>query len=197
MITQISSKLIANKKIIVNAIGFQLAWFICVQGNDLFAVLVVTALIILYQMMFNTRLKTWKVLIVFVLLGYLGDGVISIIFNLAYSSSLNDGNDLNVLAPLWLLSLWLAFATTLNHSMRWLFKTPYLTVFVALFFVPISYFAGITMSGSTFSTSTGSFNIGSLTNGTFFLVEGVWWAILLVSYKRIAESHIASEVVNV
>jgi hypothetical protein len=197
MLTQISSKLLANKKIIVNAIGFQLAWFICVQGNDLFAVLAATVLIILYLMMFNTRLKTWKVLIAFALLGYLGDGIISIIFSLDYSGSLNDGNHLNVLAPLWLLSLWLAFATTLNHSMQWLFKTPYLTVFVALFFVPISYFAGITMSGSTFSASTGSFNIGSLANGSFFIAEGVWWAILLVSYKRITESHSASEVSSV
>jgi hypothetical protein len=81
--------------------------------------------------------------------------------------------------------------------MQWLFKTPYLTVFVALFFVPISYFAGITMSGSTFSASTGSFNIGSLANGSFFIAEGVWWAILLVSYKRITESHSASEVSSV
>jgi hypothetical protein len=197
MLTQVSSKLLANKKIIVNAIGFQLAWFICVQGNDLFAALAAIALIILYQMMFNTRLKTWKILIAFALLGYLGDGIISIIFNLDYSGSLDDGSHLSVLAPLWLLSLWLAFATTLNHSMQWLFKTPYLTVFVALFFVPISYFAGITMSGSTFSASAGSFNIGSLANGSFFIVEGLWWAILLVSYKRIAESYTASVVSSV
>jgi hypothetical protein len=197
MLTQVSSKLLANKKIIVNAIGFQLAWFICVQGNDFFAALAAIALIILYQMMFNTRLKTWKILIAFALLGYLGDGIISIIFNLDYSGSLDDGSHLSVLAPLWLLSLWLAFATTLNHSMQWLFKTPYLTVFVALFFVPISYFAGITMSGSTFSASAGSFNIGSLANGSFFIVEGLWWAILLVSYKRIAESYTASVVSSV
>jgi hypothetical protein len=192
MLTQVSSKLLANKKIIVNAIGFQLAWFICVQGNDFFAALAAIASIILYQMMFNTRLKTWKILIAFALLGYLGDGIISIIFNLDYSGSLDDGNHLSVLAPLWLLSLWLAFATTLNHSMQWLFKTPYLTVFVALFFVPISYFAGITMSGSTFSASASSFNIGSMANGSFFIVEGLWWAILLVSYKRIARAYTAS-----
>jgi hypothetical protein len=192
MLTQVSSKLLANKKIIVNAIGFQLAWFICVQGNDFFAALAAIASIIFYQMMFNTRLKTWKILIAFALLGYLGDGIISIIFNLDYSGSLDDGNHLSVLAPLWLLSLWLAFATTLNHSMQWLFKTPYLTVFVALFFVPISYFAGITMSGSTFSASASSFNIGSMANGSFFIVEGLWWAILLVSYKRIARAYTAS-----
>jgi hypothetical protein len=197
MFTQVSSKLFANKKIIVNAIGFQLAWFICVQGNDFFAALAAIASIILYQMMFNTPLKTWKILIAFALLGYLGDGIISIIFNLDYSGSLNGGNHSNVLSPVWLLSLWLAFATTLNHSMQWLFKTPYLTVFVALFFVPISYFAGITMSGSNFSTSSESLNIGSLANGSFFIVEGLWWAILLISYKRITESHIASELSNV
>jgi hypothetical protein len=197
MFTQISSKLLDNKKIIVNAIGFQLAWFICVQGNNLFAALAAIALIILYQMMFKTNSKKWKVLIAFALLGYLGDGIISVIFYLDYSGSFNGGNDSSMLAPLWLFSLWLAFATTLNHSMQWLFKTPYLTVFVALFFVPISYFAGIAMSGSTFSSSMGSFNTGSLANGSFFIAEGLWWAILLVGYQRITASYTAGEVSNV
>lgn len=196
MLTEINKACIANKKLIVNAIGFQLAWFICVQGHNLYAAFAAIALLSLYQLMFNTQSKTWKALIAFSLIGYLGDGIIAMMLNLNYLGSFNintNANDsfnesfnknINILAPLWLLSLWLAFATTLNHSMQWLFKTPYLTVFIALFFVPISYFAGIKLSGSTFVLSS-----SSIPYWTFFIAEGVWWAILLMGYQKFTTSQ--------
>lgn len=191
MLTEIKKTFISNKKLIVNAIGFQLVWFICVQGHTLYAVIATLALLSLYQLMFNTQSKTWKALIAFCLIGYFGDGLIATMFNLNYfgSISINQNTDvvlnqsINLLAPLWLLGLWFAFATTLNHSMQWLFKTPFLTVFISLFFVPISYFAGIQLSGSTFI-----FSSNSIPDWTFFIAEGIWWAILLMSYQKLTGS---------
>ena len=46
-------------------------------------------------------------------------------------------------APYWMVALWGAFATTLNHSLRWLTRRP---VFAALFGAvggPIAYSAGV------------------------------------------------------
>jgi hypothetical protein len=186
MLTLAYSKFLTNKNSIINAIGFQLVWFICVQGNDLNAVVAVIALLVIYLMMFRTDLKILMGLTVFSLVGYLGDGIIAMIFHLDYLGSFNYNDHLNFLAPVWLLGLWIGFATTLNHSMQWLFKTPFLTVFIALFLVPVSYFAGIKLSGSTFFTSTDIFSSGSRVNEFFFVAEGIWWAALLIGYKKLS-----------
>jgi hypothetical protein len=111
------SKFVANKNSIINAMGFQLVWFICVQGNDLNAAIAVIALLVIYWMMFRPEFKILMGLTVFSLVGYLGDGIIAMIFHLDYLGSLNYNDHLNFLAPVWLSGLWLGFATTLNHSM--------------------------------------------------------------------------------
>jgi hypothetical protein len=186
MLALLYAKFLDHKNSIINAIGFQLVWFICVQGNDLNAAVAVIALLVVYLMMFRTEFKVLMGLTVFSLIGYLGDGIIAMLFQLDYLGSLDYNDNLNFLAPLWLLGLWLGFATTMNHSMQWLFKTPYLTIFIALFLVPISYFAGITLSGSTFSTSIAPLSAGSMPNELFFVTEGIWWAVLLTGYKKLS-----------
>lgn len=166
---QLNKLLLLNKKLIVNAIAFQIVWFICVQGNNLNAALAAIVLLSLHQLMFKLELKTWPVLIGFSLLGFLGDSALAKIFQLDYSDHLDP------LAPLWLLFLWLSFATTANHSMKWLFSSPYLTVFVAIFIVPISYLVGIKLSASTL---LGSYPL-------FYISEGIWWAVLLIGYGKL------------
>jgi hypothetical protein len=186
MLALLYSKFLANKNSIINAMGFQFVWFICVQGNDLNAAVATAALLIIYLIMFRTELKILMGLAIFSLIGYLGDGIIAMLFHLDYLGSLNYNDHLNFLAPVWLLGLWVGFATTLNHSMQWLFKTPLLTILIALFLVPLSYFAGINLSGSTFSTSINSLSSGSIPNELFFVAEGIWWAVLLISYKKLS-----------
>jgi hypothetical protein len=188
MLALLYSKFLANKNNIINAVGFQLVWFVCVQGNDLNAAVAVVSMLVVHLMTFRTDFKILIGLIVFSLVGYLGDGIIATLFNLNYLGSLDYNDDLNFLAPIWLLGLWIGFATTLNHSMQWLFKTPLLTVFIALFLVPVSYFAGIKLSGSTFFISIGALNTGSVPNELFFVAEGVWWAVLLIGYKKLSTS---------
>lgn len=201
-------RIIDNKQIIANAIGFQLVWFVCVQGNSIYAVIAALALLVLYHLTFRTNLKTWKALCIFSVLGYLGDGVIAYAFQLNYAevkslvpssisaeaASLSTGSIEStlppLLAPLWLLSLWVAFATTLNHSMKWILKTPLLTTAIALFLVPLSYLAGIKFSNSQFMVSSSDSNIVM-----FFLVEGLWWALLLSAYKK-TESFNTNSVIS-
>jgi hypothetical protein len=197
MLALLYSKFLANKNNIINAVGFQLVWFVCVQGNDLNAAVAVVSLLVVYLMMFGTDFKILFGLIVFSLVGYIGDGIIAMLFHLDYLGSLDYNDHLNFLAPVWLLGLWIGFATTLNHSMQWLFKTPFLTVFIALFLVPVSYFAGIKLSGSTFFTSTGTLSSGSISNELFFVAEGIWWAVLLIGYKKLSTSSQIIEVKHV
>jgi hypothetical protein len=179
MLARISAKLQLNKKsllnikLIINAVSFQVVWFICVQGNNLNAALATIFMLSLHQLIFKINLNIWPLLIAFSLLGYLGDSVIAKLLLIEYSDNLNP------LAPLWLLSLWLSFATTLNYSMQWLFKTPYLIICIALFIVPLSYLAGINLSDSTLS---GPYAL-------FYISEGIWWAALLMGYKKLATSN--------
>lgn len=46
------------------------------------------------------------------------------------------------LAPYWMTALWLAFATTLNHSLRWLMVRPALAAVVGAIGGPLAYLAG-------------------------------------------------------
>lgn len=46
------------------------------------------------------------------------------------------------IAPYWMLSLWAAFATTLNHSLRWLMRRPSVAALAGAVFGPLAYLAG-------------------------------------------------------
>lgn len=46
------------------------------------------------------------------------------------------------IAPFWMLGLWIAFATTLNHSLRWLMRRPAVAALGGAVFGPLAYLAG-------------------------------------------------------
>jgi hypothetical protein len=46
------------------------------------------------------------------------------------------------LAPAWMLALWVAFATTLNHSLRWLMSRPAAAALGGALGGPLAYLAG-------------------------------------------------------
>ena len=46
------------------------------------------------------------------------------------------------IAPYWMLALWVAFATTLNHSLRWLMRRPVAAALSGAVFGPLAYLAG-------------------------------------------------------
>lgn len=46
------------------------------------------------------------------------------------------------IAPYWMLALWVAFATTLNHSLSWLMRRPIVAALGGAVFGPLAYLAG-------------------------------------------------------
>jgi hypothetical protein len=74
-----------------------------------------------------------------------------------------------ILCPLWLVFLWLAFASTLNVSLRWLRGRSALASMAGLVFAPLSYWAGARLGALTFSGHP----LGDLA------IIGSVWAILL------------------
>lgn len=175
-----------DTKLFINALLFQAVWLVCVQGNNLYAVIATVLLLIINQVMFKTRLKFLALLLIFSFIGYVGDNVISSALRLHYTNNfiLFPQSELSItLAPLWLLSLWIAFSTTLNHSLAWLQKSPYIAFLIGGLLVPLSYLAGINLSNSEFLATASNPNINVI--GLFYIIEGLWWALLLTSYQQI------------
>ena len=55
-------------------------------------------------------------------------------------------------APYWMLCLWTAFATTLNHSLRWLMNRPVAAALAGAVGGPLAYLAGAKLGALTIAT---------------------------------------------
>jgi len=167
-----------TKFIIVNALAFQVVWFICVQGNNTLALAAGVMAILFHFAIFKPD-QTERTLMAWVIgLGILGD---NLILNTGFVEYSNSYTLLNFsFSPLWLVALWFAFGTTLLHSMRWLLESPKLAGLLGFLVVPFSYYAGIKLSDSVLAEGMAGY--------LFFVLEGTLWACLLfiasVSYKR-------------
>jgi hypothetical protein len=56
------------------------------------------------------------------------------------------------LAPYWMLSLWIVFATTLNHSLRWLMMRPVAAALAGGVGGPLAYLAGAKLGALSITT---------------------------------------------
>ena len=89
----------------------------------------------------------------------------------AYTSGLfNDS-----LAPYWIITMWMLFATTLNVSLRWLRGREALAVVFGLVGGPLTYLAGQKLGGIT------------LVNETAALVAlAIGWAVIMPILLRLS-----------
>jgi len=158
----------------INAIGFQLTWWACVWGAArgwpglgplaaglLWAVHLAGA----QRPGLELRLQ-----LVAVLLGFA--------FETAFLQSGRIQFEAAWLAgwpPVWMLALWLAFATTLNRSLRWLRTRPVLAAGLGGVGGLLSYLAGEHMGAATL--------LGGLS--TLVLI-GLGWAVLTPLLCRLA-----------
>ena len=105
---------------LLNFVAYQLAWFACVLGaahhlasaGAAFAIAVTAVHLALRRDASELRLVACAAAI-----GFLVDSALVRTHFVEFASTNLDG-----WAPYWMVSLWMAFATTLNHSLRWLMK---------------------------------------------------------------------------
>jgi hypothetical protein len=81
------------------------------------------------------------------------------------------------LAPYWIITMWMLFATTLNVSMRWLRGKPRLAALFGLIGGPVTYFAGEELGG-----------IVLLNPIAASLALAIGWAIIMPVLMRLSES---------
>jgi Protein of unknown function (DUF2878). len=157
--------------VIGNALGFQLLWLLCVQGNNILAVAATAIALIGHWRWVANFSDEWRLVVTFALCGLLSESIIANLGLIQFHGVIglqSIGLPL-YLAPPWLVCLWAMMATTLRHSLIFLDCRPLLAVVLALVFVPLSYFAGAKISGSI------------LVDPMYLplLVEGLIWAVAL------------------
>lgn len=135
---------------IVNFVLFQLAWFACVlgaaQGHPWFGPLTVAAVVAYHLARARRPGPELALLAVAAAIGLLFDSALVATGWLSYPS----GQWHPMLAPYWIVSMWVAFATTLNLSLNWLKGRPALSVAFGAIGGPMAYLAGAALGGVSF-----------------------------------------------
>lgn len=84
-------------------------------------------------------------------------------------------------APLWIVALWVNFATTINVSLAWVKRSFWLAALFGMFGGPLAFAAGEAMGAVTFGDPVWS-----------LVIIGAGWAVLLPLFALIAETIIDS-----
>jgi hypothetical protein len=153
-----------------NFVFFQLGWFACVLGaanhQVLWAVLASWAYIAFHVWCSPTPKIEISLLIKALVFGVAADALIMhlgyIDFGTAWPSP--------YLPPLWMGTLWVLVATTINGSLSWLHGRPILAAVLGGICGPLSYEAGIRLGA-------GEWGPGGQLAG--FILLGVIWAIAM------------------
>ena len=128
--------------VLLNAIVFKIAWVSTIFGgaNELPYVgpLAVAVAIGIHLWLAAEPARELTLVLLAGAIGLAWDSVMVSAGWLSYPS----GTIVSGLAPYWIVTMWMLFATTLNVTFRWLHARLPLAAFLGAFFGPLSYLAG-------------------------------------------------------
>ncbi len=149
---------------LINIVSFYLGWFACLLGAihnmPWLGALVMAALLTLHLFLTENRAQELRFILV---TGLFGTGLDSLLMLSGLYIFTN--HTLSWLCPVWIPALWMGFASTLNHSMRWLHGRYGLACLFGATGGPLSYYAGVSLGALTFVPSTGT---------TLIVLAAVW-----------------------
>jgi Protein of unknown function (DUF2878) len=133
---------ISTPLLLANIVSFQAGWFACVLGAARgwwwLGPLLVAAIAGAWLLV-APRPRGLAVLLALTgIVGLCWDSWLAVLGLIAYPP----GPLSPPLAPVWILAMWVSFATTLNVSLRWLRGRSWLAVLVGAVLAPLAYFAG-------------------------------------------------------
>ncbi len=125
-----------------NFVAYEVAWFACVLGAAKglpWAGAAVASIVTFAHIALSGRARAEVMLVVTAAsIGLLVDSALAGSGYIAFESGVwADG-----WAPYWMVSLWAAFATTLNHSLRWLVGRPVIAILLGAIGGSLAYMAG-------------------------------------------------------
>ena len=125
----------------INFIAFQIVWFAAVGGAAKaiwWAGPVALVIFVLYHFRSGVAVRgDFKLMWLALVLGFVTDTLMAASGLSTYSSPV----PVAPFAPLWILSLWVGFALTLNHSLHYLNSRPLIVAPLAAVLGPISYYS--------------------------------------------------------
>ncbi len=138
---------------LINIASFYFGWFACLLGAThkmpWLGVLTMAALLALHLFLTANRVQELRLILVTGLLGTSLDSLFML--NGLYTFT---HHTLSWLCPAWVSALWMGFASTLNHSMRWLHGRYHLACLFGAVGGPLSYYAGVSLGALSFVPST-------------------------------------------
>lgn len=125
-----------------NLAAYQIAWFAVVlsaaAGKPWIGATLALILIAVHVMGSSNRRGELELICAASMIGVLVDSMLAWGGHLAFSS----GVWAQGWSPYWMVALWAAFATTLNHSLAWLTRRPLLAALLGAIAGPLAYAAG-------------------------------------------------------
>lgn len=136
--------------IVINAALFQIVWFACVIGGAnglLWPAVISFGALAVWQLPAKRRHSTdIKLLITAIVLGLMFDSLWVQLGFLEFA----DQRPFSMLAPAWIIILWMGFALTINHSLTWINIHPALPALLGAICGPSSYLAGMKLGAVSY-----------------------------------------------
>lgn len=148
-----------KQHLIVNAVVFQAAWFLCVLGGSIVAVATTIIVLALHLQWVQDKRRELIFLVQCVGIGFVCD------LTLVQGGVLLTGSSL---PPLWLICLWPLFGSTVGFALRAFHGRFVLCVVGGALLAPLSYFGGVRLSGSALLEPT----------WLALIIVGAFWAVI-------------------
>jgi len=164
-----------------NLVMFKMGWIACVTlaaaGQPLWATVAVAVVVILHLAGVPLVVKEALLLAASAVIGLAWESVLVWSGLLSYPSS----GEFAPFAPYWIVAMWVLFATTINHGLRWVKKNWMMAAAAGLVGGPLAFYGGASMGAVEFSHTLWS-----------LLAIGAGWAALLPLLTLISDTIIDS-----
>lgn len=162
---------------LVNLIGFQLGWFACVlgaaHGYPLLGPLLALPIVGFHLARQTDKRAELTLLLLTLLIGSMFDQALMLLGLVRYSATIWPPEWL----PIWMMTLWALFATTLNFSLRWLQPRPLVAALFGLVGGPLAYWAGARFGAIEWQQPI-----------ALLLALAIGWAVLMPLLGKLAAS---------
>lgn len=166
---------------IKNLVLFKLGWIACVMfaaaGKPLLSAAAVALVAILHLVSVPVAVKEAILLVAAAVIGLAWESLLVYSGLLRYPGYAESG----VLAPYWIVAMWVLFATTINHGLSWTKKSWGIACLAGLLGGPMAFYGGASMGAVEFSHTMSA-----------LAVIGIGWAVLLPLLTWIADTIIDS-----
>lgn len=170
--------------VVKNLAFFKIGWVACVMfaaaGQPLLAALSVLAVAVAHLAAVKAPMKE-----LFLLLVAAGFGLGWESFMVWTGLVTYPNYESAILAPFWIVAMWVLFATTINHGLRWTKRSLWVASIAGLLGGPLAFFGGMNLGAVEFSHTAAA-----------LVVIGLGWALLLPALTVVADTIIDSQILE-